>query len=200
MRNHEKGNGGGAANGREAVELARATRPDVVVMDIRMPVLDGLAATAEICADERLGATKVLVLTTFETDEYVARALRAGASGFLSKGIGPEELLDAIRTVASGDALLSPAATRSLVARFLASPGHGPAAIPSTPPLLELTTREREVVSEVALGLSNDAIAEKLYVSPLTVRSHLQRAMAKLNTRDRAQLVVRAYRSGLVRP
>ncbi|MGW1216030.1 response regulator [Streptomyces sp. NPDC002499] len=188
-----------AANGREAVDLARATSPDVVVMDIRMPVLDGLAATAEIAADEALSSTKVLVLTTFETDEYVAEAIRAGASGFLGKGIGPEELLAGIRTVAGGDALLSPAATRTLISRFLAAPEtSGPTALGENA-LPELTAREREVVAEVAGGLSNDEIAQKLYVSPLTVRSHVQRAVTKLNVRDRAQLVVRAYQSGLVR-
>ncbi|MER6530880.1 response regulator transcription factor [Streptomyces sp. NPDC001508] len=189
---------GVAANGREAVDLARATRPDVVVMDIRMPVLDGLAATAEITADETLRATKVLVLTTFETDEYVAEAIRAGASGFLGKGIGPEELLAGITTVAGGEALLSPLATRALIARFLDGPANEPVAVAGGP-LPELTVREREVVAEVAGGLSNDEIAEKLHVSPLTVRSHVQRAMAKLDVRDRAQLVVRAYQSGLVR-
>ncbi|MFE9603582.1 response regulator [Streptomyces hokutonensis] len=190
---------GAAANGREAVDLARATRPDVVVMDIRMPVLDGIAATAEITADETLRATKVLVLTTFETDEYVAEAIRAGASGFLGKGIGPEELLAGIRTVADGDALLSPTATRALISRFLAAPeASGPPARSATA-LPELTAREREVVAEIAGGLSNDEIAAKLYVSPLTVRSHVQRAFTKLEVRDRAQLVVRAYQSGLVR-
>ncbi|MFE5030942.1 response regulator [Streptomyces sp. NPDC056683] len=190
---------GVAANGREAVDLARATCPDVVVMDIRMPVLDGLAATAEIAADEALNSTKVLVLTTFETDEYVAGAIRAGASGFLGKGIGPEELLAGIRTVAAGDALLSPAATRTLISRFLAAPeAVGPTVLGENA-LPELTAREREVVAEVAGGLSNDEIAQKLYVSPLTVRSHVQRAVTKLNVRDRAQLVVRAYQSGLVR-
>ncbi|MGW7544190.1 response regulator transcription factor [Streptomyces sp. NPDC054770] len=190
---------GAAANGREAVDLARATRPDVVVMDIRMPVLDGLAATAEIAADDTLRDTKVLVLTTFETDEYVAEAIRAGASGFLGKGIGPEELLAGIRTVAGGDALLSPTATRALISRFLAAPEAGRPAAQSADALPELTAREREVVAEIAGGLSNDEIAEKLYVSPLTVRSHVQRAFTKLHVRDRAQLVVRAYQSGLVR-
>ena len=190
---------GAAANGREAVDLARATRPDVVVMDIRMPVLDGLAATAEITADETLRATKVLVLTTFETDEYVAEAIRAGASGFLGKGIGPEEFFAGIRTVAGGDALLSPAATRALISRFLSAPEAGGPTARSADALPELTAREREVVAEVAGGLSNDEIAEKLYVSPLTVRSHVQRAITKLDVRDRAHLVVRAYQSGLVR-
>ncbi|WP_019071833.1 response regulator transcription factor [Streptomyces hokutonensis] len=189
---------GAAANGREAVDLARATRPDVVVMDIRMPVLDGLAATAEITADETLRATKVLVLTTFETDEYVAEAIRAGASGFLGKGIGPEEFFAGIRTVAGGDALLSPAATRALISRFLSAPEAGGPTPRSADALPELTAREREVVAEVAGGLSNDEIAEKLYVSPLTVRSHVQRAITKLDVRDRAHLVVRAYQSGLV--
>ncbi|XUL93799.1 response regulator transcription factor [Streptomyces galilaeus] len=189
---------GAAANGREAVDLARATRPDVVVMDIRMPVLDGLAATAEITADETLRATKVLVLTTFETDEYVAEAIRAGASGFLGKGIGPEEFFAGIRTVAGGDALLSPAATRVLISRFLSAPEAGGPTPRSADALPELTAREREVVAEVTGGLSNDEIAEKLYVSPLTVRSHVQRAITKLDVRDRAHLVVRAYQSGLV--
>ncbi|WP_330351226.1 response regulator transcription factor [Streptomyces sp. NBC_00582] len=188
-----------AANGREAVDLARATHPDVVVMDIRMPVLDGLAATAEICSDVSLRTTKVLVLTTFETDEYVAEAIRAGASGFLGKGIGPEELLAGIRTVAGGDALLLPAATRTLISRFLAAPEAVGPPVRGTDALPELTAREREVVAEVAGGLSNDEIAEKLYVSPLTVRSHVQHAITKLDVRDRAQLVVRAYQSGLVR-
>ncbi|WP_328684867.1 response regulator transcription factor [Streptomyces sp. NBC_00343] len=190
---------GVAANGKEAVDLARATCPDVVVMDIRMPVLDGLAATAEIAADEALSSTKVLVLTTFETDEYVAEAIRAGASGFLGKGIGPEELLAGIRTVAGGDALLSPAATRTLISRFLAAPETVGPTVLGENALPELTAREREVVAEVAGGLSNDEIAQKLYVSPLTVRSHVQRAVTKLHVRDRAQLVVRAYQSGLVR-
>ncbi|MFF2514404.1 response regulator [Streptomyces sp. NPDC058086] len=190
---------GVAANGREAVDMARATRPDVVVMDIRMPVLDGIAATAEITADEALRLTKVLVLTTFETDEYVAEAIRAGASGFLGKGIGPEELFAGIRTVAGGDALLSPAATRALISNFLAPPeASGPTALGENA-LPELTAREREVVAEVAGGLSNEEIGQKLYVSPLTVRSHVQRAIAKLDVRDRVQLVVRAYQSGLVR-
>ncbi|MFD3928357.1 response regulator [Streptomyces sp. NPDC058614] len=190
---------GVAANGREAVDLARATRPDVVVMDIRMPVLDGITATAEITADETLRGTKVLVLTTFETDEYVAEAIRAGASGFLGKGIGPEELFAGIRTVAGGDALLSPAATRALISNFLAPPEAGAPTALGENALPELTAREREVVAEVAGGLSNDEIGQKLYVSPLTVRSHVQRAIAKLDVRDRVQLVVRAYQSGLVR-
>ncbi|GAA1139266.1 DNA-binding NarL/FixJ family response regulator [Kitasatospora gansuensis] len=188
---------GVAGDGRAAVELARTTRPDVVVMDIRMPVLDGLAATEEICRDPALVDTRVLILTTFEIDEYVARALRAGASGFLGKGVGPEELLGGIRTVAAGDTLLSPTATRALVTRFLAHPETDPA---TPPPALDvLTAREREVMVQVAEGLSNDEIAERMFVSPLTVRTHVQRTMTKLGARHRAQLVAIAYQSGLVR-
>ncbi|MFD0574313.1 response regulator [Kitasatospora gansuensis] len=188
---------GVAGDGRAAVELARTTRPDVVVMDIRMPVLDGLAATEEICRDPALVDTRVLILTTFEIDEYVARALRAGASGFLGKGVGPEELLGGIRTVAASDTLLSPTATRALVTRFLAHPETDPA---TPPPALDvLTAREREVMVQVAEGLSNDEIAERMFVSPLTVRTHVQRTMTKLGARHRAQLVAIAYQSGLVR-
>ncbi|MFD7492482.1 response regulator [Streptomyces sp. NPDC059832] len=187
---------GVAADGREAVEKARATVPDVVVMDIRMPGMDGLAATEEICRDEALRETRILILTTFEIDEYVARALRAGASGFLGKDVGPEELLDAIRTVASGDTLLSPTATRALITRYLARPEGGVAA----PEALDvLTAREREVMAQAAEGLSNDEIAERMHVSPLTVRTHVGRAMTKLGARHRAQLVAMAYQSGLVR-
>ncbi|MGK5441763.1 response regulator [Micromonospora sp. URMC 105] len=188
---------GEAATGREAVALARSTRADVVLMDIRMPELDGLAATAEISADEDLAGVRVLILTTFEVDEYVFQALRAGASGFLGKGVEPAELLDAIRTVAAGDALLSPKATRGLIARFLAHPEPDPRAAPER--LRVLTDREREVVTLVAAGLSNDQIADRLVVSPLTAKTHVNRAMAKLGARDRAQLVVIAYQSGLVR-
>ncbi|MFE2031791.1 response regulator [Streptomyces scopuliridis] len=188
-----------ATDGKEAIELALAHHPGVVVMDIRMPGTDGLAATAAICADPELSATRVLILTTFEVDEYVAQALRSGASGFLGKDVRAEELLTAIRTVASGDALLSPLATRALIARFLASP------VPSTrlaspERLAALTAREREVTALAAEGHSNDEIAERLFVSPLTVRTHVHRAMAKLHARDRAQLVVIAYQSGLVQP
>ncbi|MFF4405296.1 response regulator [Streptomyces sp. NPDC001262] len=186
-----------AATGRRAVELARSRRVDVVLMDIRMPDLDGLAATRLITEDEDLAGVKVLVLTTFENDEYVAEALRAGASGFLGKGIDPGELLDAIRVVAAGDALLSPAATKALIARFLSQPAAPDPA--GTPQLAALTPREREVVALVATGLSNDEIAERLYVTPLTAKTHVNRAMAKLGARDRAQLVVTAYRTGLAR-
>ncbi|MEV4972328.1 response regulator transcription factor [Streptomyces scopuliridis] len=188
-----------AADGKEAVELALVHHPDVVVMDIRMPGTDGLAATAALCADPDLSATRVLILTTFEVDEYVAQALRSGASGFLGKDVGAEELLTAIRTVASGDALLSPLATRALIARFLASPAPS-AQLASPERLAALTAREREVTALAAEGLSNSEIAERLFVSPLTVRTHVHRAMAKLPARDRAQLVVIAYQSGLVQP
>ena len=188
---------GEAADGREAVDLARSLQADVLLMDIRMPDLDGLAATRLICADPDLSHLRVLILTTFEFDEYVAEALRAGASGFLGKGMRPEELLAAVRTVAAGDALLSPVATRTLITRFLAQP-ETPAA--TTVQLDVLTPREREVMALVALGLSNDEIAEQHSLSPLTVKTHVNRAMTKLGARDRAQLVVTAYRSGLVLP
>ena len=190
---------GEAADGREAIERTRALRPDVVVMDIRMPGTDGLAATTEICADEELSDTRVLILTTFEIDEYVARALRAGASGFLGKDAGADDLIEAVRTVAAGESLLSPQATRLLISRFIATPEPAQAS-PSTALLDALTARELEAVTLAAQGLSNTEIAEQLFVSPLTARTHIHRAMAKLGTRDRAQLVVLAYQSGLVKP
>ncbi|MGN8244924.1 response regulator [Cellulomonas soli] len=187
-----------ASTGEEAVALARSARADVVLMDIRMPGVDGLEATRRISADEDLAGVKVLVLTTFELDEYVYLALRAGASGFLGKGVDPDDLLDAIRLVAAGEALLSPAATRSLISSFLAQPSRATsAAAPAQ--LGQLTDREREIVALVAEGLTNDEIAERLVISPLTVKTHVNRSMAKLDLRDRAQLVVAAYQSGLVR-
>lgn len=186
-----------ASDGREAAALARAHRPDVVLMDVRMPGADGLTATTAICADPDLSTTRVLILTTFETDEDVARSLRAGASGFLGKDVTADALLNGIRTVAAGDALLSPRATHTLVTRFLAAPA--PSARLALPDALEaLTAREREVTALVAEGRSNDEIAEELVVSPLTVRTHVHRAMTKLRARDRAQLVVIAYQCGLV--
>ena len=189
---------GEATDGGEAVVLARVHRPDLVLMDIRMPGTDGLAATSEICADPELAGTRVLILTTFEIDEYVAQALRAGASGFLGKDVTADALLDGIRTVAAGESLLSPLATRALITRFLTAPAQG-ARLAVAEDLAALTAREREVMAWVAEGHSNEEIAEKLFVSPLTVRTHVHRAMAKLGARDRAQLVVIAYQSGLVR-
>ena len=189
---------GEASTGREALELVRATRADVVLMDIRMPDLDGLEATQAISADEDLAGVKVLILTTFEVDEYVLAALRAGASGFLGKGVEPNELLAAIRTVAAGDALLSPRATHGLITRFLAQPDVT-GTTPTPEALAVLTPREREVMALVATGMSNDEIAVELFVSPLTAKTHVNRAMMKLGVRDRAQLVVLAYQSGLVR-
>ena len=187
---------GEAADGAQAVALTRELRPAVVLMDIRMPGTDGLAATTAICADPNLTATRVLILTTFETDEYVAQALRAGASGFLGKDVSAAALLAGIRTIAAGDALLSPAATRALITRFLTTTD-----VPATPDerLSVLTAREREVMALAAEGRSNSEIAQHLVVSPLTARTHIQRAMTKLRARDRAQLVVLAYQTGLVR-
>jgi DNA-binding NarL/FixJ family response regulator len=190
---------GEASTGREAVELARSARADVVVMDIRMPDLDGLAATRLITADEDLAGVRVLILTTFEVDEYVFEALRAGAGGFLGKNAEIDELLDAIRTMHRGESLLSPAATQALIARFLAQPERTAATDPCGQ-LAALTDREREVLALVATGLSNDDIADHLVVSPHTVKTHVNRAMTKLGAHDRAQLVILAYESGLVRP
>jgi DNA-binding NarL/FixJ family response regulator len=189
---------GEATTGQEALDLVRAGGVDVVLMDIRMPVMDGLAATRAISADPALGGVKVLVLTTFEQDEYVFQALRSGASGFLGKGVEPQELLDAIRLVARGDSLLSPLATRALIATFLDRPQRSD--VTSSDRLRVLTPRELEVVSLVAMGLSNDELAEHLVVSPLTAKTHVNRAMTKLGARDRAQLVVIAYETGLMRP
>ncbi|MEU7133930.1 response regulator transcription factor [Streptomyces sp. NPDC046261] len=189
-----------AADGAQAVELARHHVPDVVLMDIRMPGTDGLAATRAICSDPALAAVRVVMLTTFEVDEYVVQSLRAGASGFLGKGAEPEELLAAIRIAAAGEALLSPAATKGLIAKFLAQGESADRPARPAARLDALTGREREVLVQVAGGLSNDEIGERLTVSPLTVKTHVNRAMAKLGARDRAQLVVMAYESGLVRP
>ncbi|SDD84255.1 response regulator [Auraticoccus monumenti] len=186
-----------AANGEEAVELARLHRPDLVLMDIRMPTLDGLAATQRICSAPELSRTRVLILTTFETDEHVAHALEAGASGFLGKDVTSEGLLAGIRVVVGGEALLSPAATRTLIGRFLSGPGS--VGEPPLGSLATLTERERELTALAAHGLSNQEIADRLVVSPLTVRTHIHRAMMKVGARDRAQLVVAAYQQGLVR-
>ncbi|HEV8627304.1 MAG TPA: response regulator transcription factor [Acidimicrobiia bacterium] len=188
---------GEAGDGVAAVELARKTVPDVFLMDIRMPELDGLAATRLITADDALASVRILILTTFELDEYVFEALRSGASGFLVKHTEPAELVRAVRVVAAGEALLSPGVTRRLIAEFAARPARAEA----TPPQMTvLTDREREVVALVAEGLSNDEIAQRLVVSPATARTHVSRAMIKLHARDRAQLVVFAYQSGLVTP
>ncbi|MEU3400903.1 DNA-binding NarL/FixJ family response regulator [Streptomyces filamentosus] len=193
---------GEAADGAQAAALARTERPDVVLMDIRMPGTDGLAATRAITADPELAGVRIVMLTTFEIDEYVVESLRAGASGFLGKGAEPEELLGAIRVAHAGEALLSPAATKGLIATFLAQSAAGPltAARVDAGRLAALTAREREVLVLVGGGLSNDEIADRLDVSPLTVKTHVNRAMAKLGARDRAQLVVTAYETGLVRP
>ncbi|NBE53308.1 response regulator [Streptomyces boluensis] len=195
---------GEASDGAQAVELARSERADIVLMDIRMPGTDGLAATRLISADPELAHVRVVMLTTFEVDEYVVQSLRAGASGFLGKGSEPDELLNAIRVAAAGEALLSPVATKGLIAKFLAQGGSSddgdePGGTHAER-LRALTGREREVLVHVAGGLSNDEIAVQLTVSPLTVKTHVNRAMAKLGARDRAQLVVIAYESGLVRP
>jgi DNA-binding NarL/FixJ family response regulator len=222
---------GEAVNGDQAVEFARSEHPDVILMDIRMPGTDGLAATRQIAADGALSATKIVILTTFETDEYVYQALRAGASGFLVKDAEPEELIRAVRVVHRGEALLSPSVTRRLIASLAgrtppgpaspASPGSGlspgstgpargvgPAGRGGSagfggqpgPDLARLTEREREVLCLVAQGLSNEELARRLYLSPLTAKTHVSHIMTKLAARDRAQLVVFAYESGLVVP
>jgi DNA-binding NarL/FixJ family response regulator len=187
---------GEAADGDEAVRKVRELTPDAVLMDIRMPLVDGLAATRTITADPALEAVKVVVLTTFELDEYVFEAIRSGASGFLVKDTEPDELLRAVRAVVAGDALLSPGVTRRLIAEFAAR-SKAPAAAAG---LEQLTDREREVMALVGIGLSNEEIARRLVVSPLTAKTHVSRSMVKLGARDRAQLVVLAYESGLVRP
>jgi DNA-binding NarL/FixJ family response regulator len=187
---------GEAANGREAVDLARRVFPHVVLMDVRMPVLDGLDATRLICSDPMLERTRVLVLTTFDADEYVYEALRAGASGFLLKDARPEELLHAIEVVAAGDAMISPRVTRRLIAEFAAR--RDPHTYPNA--LAELTDREREILTLVARGLSNAEIAERLVISPLTAKTHIQNLLRKLDCRDRVGLVALAYETGLITP
>jgi DNA-binding NarL/FixJ family response regulator len=190
---------GEAVNGDQAIDLARAERADVILMDIRMPGTDGLEATKRIAADEDLAGVKVIILTTFESDEYLYQALRAGASGFLVKDTDPEDLIRAVRVVARGEALLSPSVTRRLITSLAAAgaPRLAPSQIPG---LSRLTEREREVLCLVAEGLSNEEIAGRLFLSPLTTKTHVSRIMTKLEARDRAQLVVIAYESGLVIP
>jgi DNA-binding NarL/FixJ family response regulator len=187
---------GEANDGEEAVRLAYELEPDVALMDIRMPGLDGLAATRAIVQDERLSEVKIVILTTFGLDEYVFEAIRSGASGFLVKDTEPEELIQAVRVVAEGEALLSPSVTKQLLAEFATHAKEPPPA----GGLDELTEREREIVALVGEGLSNREIAERLFLSPATAKTHVSRAMGKLRVRDRAQLVVVAYESGLVRP
>jgi len=193
---------GEAVDGAEAVEKARALRPDVVLMDIRMPRLDGIGATAAICADPDLAETRVLILTTFEEDEYLVAALRAGASGFIGKGAEPEEIARAVRAVHAGDALLSPTATRSLITKYVLPPAPATRDDPSPVPaaLAHLTEREREVLLLVGRGRSNQDIADELVISPHTAKTHVNRIMTKLYAHDRAQLVITAYESGLLAP
>jgi DNA-binding NarL/FixJ family response regulator len=188
---------GEAEDGRQAIEQASTTRPDVILMDIRMPVLDGIQATRRIASDHNLAGVHVVILTTYETDDYVFEALRAGAAGFLLKDADPGELIRAVRVAAAGEALLAPSITRKLIADY-AHRSRFAAAAPRE--LDELTEREREVLALVAHGLSNDEIAERLVISPLTAKTHVTRTMLKLGARDRAQLVVVAYQSGLVAP
>jgi DNA-binding NarL/FixJ family response regulator len=188
---------GDASDGAEAVELCHSRRVDVVLMDIRMPRVDGIEATRRIGADERLAGVRVLVLTTFDDDDNVIHALQAGASGFLGKNVAPGDLVNAIRVVADGEALLSPRATSGLVSRLI---HYVRPPVTDVPELALVTGREREILLLVAHGLSNDDIAERLYLSPLTVKTHINRTMLKLNARDRAQLVVFAYQHHLVRP
>ncbi|MYS23014.1 two component transcriptional regulator, LuxR family [Streptomyces sp. DvalAA-14] len=191
---------GQAGNGLEAVALAGGARPDVIVMDIRMPELDGIGATRRIAADPDLAGVRVLVLTTYDDDQHVVAALRAGASGFMAKDTRPADLLDAIRTVAAGDALLSPGPTARLIARVLRLPDRPPVGAAAPAGLAGLSDREREVLTLVARGLNNAEVGEALGLSPLTAKTHVSRIMGKLGARDRAQLVIVAYESGLVAP
>ena len=191
---------GEAVDGREAVAAAARLHPDVIVMDIRMPRLDGIAATVSICADPELGSTRVLILTTFEEDEYIIAALRAGASGFIGKGSEPDQIVHAVRAVHAGDALLSPAATRSLITKYVRPADLSSGSRPIPPELEELTDREREVLLLVARGRSNQEIADELHISPHTAKTHVNRVMAKVYAHDRAQLVILAYESGLLAP
>ncbi|RAK29769.1 LuxR family two component transcriptional regulator [Actinoplanes lutulentus] len=190
---------GEAATGAEAVSVARDARPDVVLMDIRMPDMDGIEATRLITSGAGPAGTRILILTTFETDEFVVSALRAGASGFLGKGVDPGVLIQAIRTVAAGESLLSPTATTALIERFLTQePVKSSSGTAARPELLaELTAREREITTLVGAGLSNTEIADRLFISPATAKTHVNRAMMKTGARDRAQLVVFAYENGL---
>lgn len=191
---------GEASNGAEALAQAATLSPDVVVMDIRMPELDGIQASAAIRADPALRGVRVLILTTFEEDEYVVAALRAGASGFIGKGAEPDEIGHAVRAVHAGESLLSPVATKSLIERYLQVAEEPQNQAPRHPELDQLTAREREVLLLVAAGLSNGDIAERLFISPHTAKTHVNRVMSKLSAHDRAQLVILAYESGLLRP
>ncbi|HEY1174560.1 MAG TPA: response regulator transcription factor [Phytomonospora sp.] len=187
---------GEAADGEEGLALIREHRPDIALVDVQMPVLDGIETTRRVAADPALAGVHVVILTNYGFDEYVFDALRAGAAGFLVKDVVPEDFLHAVRVAARGDALLAPSITRRLIARFVAEPPHRTARAG----LPELTNREREAVALVAAGLSNDQVADGMSISPMTAKTHINRAMAKLGARDRAQLVVHAYESGLVVP
>lgn len=189
-----------APNGREAVTLAGEHRPDVVLMDIRMPVMDGIEATQALCDDPDLAATKVLILTTFEEDEYLLATLRAGASGFIGKSAEPEEIVRAVRAIHAGEALLSPVATRALIAKYLKIEPPHPGSQVDSAKIDDLTPREREILVLVARGHSNHEIAEGLVISPYTAKTHVNNVMAKLHAHDRAQLVIWAYEAGLVAP
>ena len=197
---------GTAADGSQAVDLVASAHPDVVLMDIRMPVLDGLGATERICSDPANASTRVLILTTFEEDEYVVSALRAGAGGFIGKGAEPDDIVRAVQAVHAGDSLLSPSATRSLITRYIDAPassgagGSGAVSEDATRMLGLLTEREQEVLVGVGRGLSNQEIAEEFFISPHTAKTHVNRIMSKINAHDRAQLVILAYESGLLVP